>query len=80
MLKTVPGVAIGQQGGRGTLTSLFLRGAESRHTAVVIDGVKSIRLILEISILVAYRLAISNVSKCCVASNPPFGEAVLWVV
>lgn len=40
VLKTVPGVAIGQQGGRGTLTSLFLRGAESRHTAVVIDGVK----------------------------------------
>ncbi|MGQ9445925.1 TonB-dependent receptor plug domain-containing protein [[Pasteurella] aerogenes] len=40
VLKTVPGVAIAANGGRGTLTSLFLRGAESNHTVVVIDGVK----------------------------------------
>ncbi|MDY5107042.1 MAG: TonB-dependent receptor plug domain-containing protein, partial [Actinobacillus minor] len=29
VLKTVPGVAMGANGGRGSLTSLFLRGAES---------------------------------------------------
>ena len=40
VLKTVPGVAMGANGGRGTVTSLFLRGAESNHTVVVIDGVK----------------------------------------
>ncbi|AUI65407.1 MULTISPECIES: TonB-dependent siderophore receptor [Glaesserella] len=40
VLKTVPGVAIGANGGRGAVTSLFLRGAESNHVAVVIDGVK----------------------------------------
>lgn len=40
VLKTVPGVAMGANGGRGAVTSLFLRGAESRHTAVIIDGVK----------------------------------------
>ena len=40
VLKTVPGVAMGANGGRGTLTSLFLRGANSNQTAVIIDGVK----------------------------------------
>ena len=40
VLKTVPGVAMGANGGRGALTSLFLRGAESNHTVVIIDGVK----------------------------------------
>ncbi len=40
VLKTVPSVALGMSGGRGTLTSLFLRGANSNQTAVIIDGVK----------------------------------------
>ena len=40
VLKTVPGVAMGATGGHGAVTSLFLRGAESNHTVVVIDGVK----------------------------------------
>ncbi|WP_101774606.1 TonB-dependent receptor plug domain-containing protein [Pasteurella oralis] len=40
VLKTVPSVALGISGGRGTLTSLFLRGANSNQTAVIIDGVK----------------------------------------
>ena len=40
VLKTVPGVAMSANGGRGALTSLFLRGAESNHTVVIIDGVK----------------------------------------
>ncbi|MBN6710946.1 TonB-dependent receptor [Haemophilus haemoglobinophilus] len=40
VLKTVPGVAMGANGGRGTLTSLFLRGANSNQTAIIIDGVK----------------------------------------
>ncbi len=41
VLKTVPGVAIAANGGRGTLTSLFLRGADSNHTTVIIDGVRA---------------------------------------
>lgn len=40
VLKTVPGVAIGASGGRGAVTSLFLRGANSKHTAVIIDGIR----------------------------------------
>lgn len=40
VLKTVPGVAMGISGGRGAATSLFLRGANSIHTAVIIDGIR----------------------------------------
>lgn len=40
VLKTVPGVAMGANGGRGAVTSLFLRGANSKHTAVIIDGIR----------------------------------------
>lgn len=40
VLKTVPSIALGISGGRGTLTSLFMRGANSNQTAVIIDGVK----------------------------------------
>ncbi|OOF51212.1 cobalamin receptor [Rodentibacter genomosp. 1] len=40
VLKTVPGVAMGISGGRGASTSLFLRGANSKHTAVIIDGIR----------------------------------------
>ena len=40
VLKTVPGVAMGANGGRGAVTSLFLRGANSKHTAVIIGGIR----------------------------------------
>ncbi|OOF70170.1 TonB-dependent receptor plug domain-containing protein [Rodentibacter caecimuris] len=40
VLKSLPGVALSSSGGRGTLTNLYLRGADANHTAVVIDGVK----------------------------------------
>jgi vitamin B12 transporter len=39
LLKRVAGVEIVQNGGRGTVASAFIRGAESRHTLVLIDGV-----------------------------------------
>ena len=37
---TVPGVVVARSGGPGTVTSVFLRGANSNHTLVLIDGVK----------------------------------------
>lgn len=40
-VETASGVAIGANGGRGSLTSLFLRGADSNHTTVIIDGVRA---------------------------------------
>ncbi|MGZ8378328.1 MAG: TonB-dependent receptor plug domain-containing protein [Gemmatirosa sp.] len=38
-LREVPGVAVVQQGSWGGVTSLFVRGGESRYTKVLIDGV-----------------------------------------
>lgn len=39
LLKRVTGVQITQNGGQGTVSSAFIRGAESRHTLVLVDGV-----------------------------------------
>ena len=40
VLSTVPGIQISNNGGAGQVSSLFLRGTESDHTLVLIDGVK----------------------------------------
>ncbi|WP_372656862.1 TonB-dependent receptor domain-containing protein [Hydrogenophaga sp.] len=40
VLARVPGVALARNGGPGATTSVFLRGAESRFTAVYVDGVR----------------------------------------
>ena len=39
ILRNVPGLDVVQSGGTGTLTSLFLRGANSHHTLVLLDGI-----------------------------------------
>ncbi len=38
-LRDVPGISIAQQGGPGKMSSLFMRGANSNQTLVMIDGV-----------------------------------------
>lgn len=38
-LRTVPGLAVVQTGGRGGLTSIFTRGGESDYNKVLVDGV-----------------------------------------
>ncbi len=38
-LRATPGLAVVQTGGPGGLTSVFIRGADSDHTKVVLDGV-----------------------------------------
>lgn len=40
VLRHVPGFAVGQNGGRGALTSIFPRGGESDYTLVLVDGVR----------------------------------------
>lgn len=40
VLRDVPGLHIVQSGGAGGTTSAFLRGGESRHTLVLIDGIQ----------------------------------------
>jgi len=39
LLSQIPGAEISQTGGLGTVSSVYLRGAESRHTLVLVDGV-----------------------------------------
>jgi len=40
VLARLPGVEIGRNGGTGGITSVFLRGGNSQHTAVYLDGVR----------------------------------------
>ncbi|WP_439861485.1 TonB-dependent vitamin B12 receptor [Pseudomonas sp. MBLB4136] len=40
LLKRVPGVSFANNGGPGKNTSLFMRGSESDHVLVLIDGIK----------------------------------------
>ncbi|KXJ43182.1 MAG: outer membrane receptor protein [Cycloclasticus sp. Phe_18] len=39
-LNSLPGVVMGNSGGLGKQTSLFLRGTESNHTQILLNGVK----------------------------------------
>ncbi|WP_421737834.1 TonB-dependent receptor plug domain-containing protein [Caulobacter sp.] len=40
LLAQTPSVSFARNGGPGTATSLYIRGAETQHTVVLIDGVK----------------------------------------
>ena len=40
VLRRLPGVDVAQNGGIGQQSSLFIRGTESRHVLVLIDGVR----------------------------------------
>lgn len=39
LLRQAPGVAVVQNGGRGNVTSLFVRGGENNYTKVLLDGI-----------------------------------------
>ncbi len=40
LLRTVPGLEVAQTGGPGKVTSVFIRGGNSSHTLVLVDGVR----------------------------------------
>ena len=40
LLRTLPGLTVARNGGVGTSTAVFIRGAESEQTVTLIDGVK----------------------------------------
>lgn len=40
LIARTPGVSVARNGGPGSVTSVYVRGAESYHTVVVIDGVR----------------------------------------
>src|SRR5207244_10856403 len=39
VLRNIPGLNLVQQGGPGSVTSVFMRGTNSNHTKVLIDGI-----------------------------------------
>ena len=41
VLKTAPALDINQSGGPGAAASIFIRGAKSEHTLVIIDGIEA---------------------------------------
>lgn len=40
VLRSIPGVAVSQQGSRGTVSQVRIRGGEANHTLVLVDGVE----------------------------------------
>ena len=42
LLRTVPGLEVSRTGGPGAVASVFIRGANSNHTLVLIDGIRAI--------------------------------------
>lgn len=40
LLKRLPGINVAQSGGVGQQTSLFVRGTESRHVLILVDGIR----------------------------------------
>lgn len=40
LLARLPGIELSRNGGQGSSTSLFIRGSETRHTALYVDGVR----------------------------------------
>jgi len=38
LLENVPGIELSRYGGRGTISNVLMRGAESRHTLLLLDG------------------------------------------
>src|SRR5438874_7633460 len=39
VLRNIPGLNVVQQGGPGSVTSVFMRGTSSNHTKVLVDGI-----------------------------------------
>lgn len=61
LLRQETGLEITQTGGSGTVSSAFIRGAESRHTLVLIDGVPVNNL--NFSLAALEHLPLSNVER-----------------
>lgn len=40
VLRRMPGIDVGQNGGIGQMSSIYVRGAESRHVLILVDGVR----------------------------------------
>lgn len=70
ILKSVPGLDVASNGGPGTNTSVFLRGADSKNTLILVDGVmlndpSSANRSAELS-----NLAVDNIERIEVVKGP----------
>jgi vitamin B12 transporter len=75
ILRTVPGVSIARNGGVGTATSVFIRGAESDQTVALIDGVKLTDPSLPGGGFNFGNLLVGNIDRIEVLRGP---SSVLW--
>ena len=67
-LRSVPGLDVVRTGSRGATTSIFTRGSESDHTAVLIDGVK-VNILLDGKFDMA-DLSVDNIERIEVVRGP----------
>ncbi len=74
LLRTLPGVNFGQTGVAGSLSEVRLRGAESNHLLVLIDGV-AINDLGQGSLVDFSHIQLSNVEKIEVLKGP---QSALW--
>jgi outer membrane cobalamin receptor len=78
VLARLPGVEMSRNGGPGHATSLFLRGAESRFTAVYIDGVRMDSQSTGGARGSRFRWRRSTASKCCAARQARCTARTPW--
>jgi vitamin B12 transporter len=68
LLRRVPGLDVAQNGGRGSVASVFLRGANSTQALVLLDGVRVNRV--DFSGYDFSQLSVENVERIEVARGP----------
>lgn len=74
-LRSVPGLSSARNGGVGTVSSVFIRGAESSHTVTLIDGVKINDPSTPAGGFDFGRLLAGNVERIEIVRGP---QSVLW--
>jgi len=72
-LRQVPGVDVRQSGGPGRQTSIFLRGADSDHTLVLVDGVELNDPASPNRLPILEHLTLDNVERIEVLRGPQSG-------
>ncbi|WNC70756.1 TonB-dependent receptor [Thalassotalea psychrophila] len=73
LLDTVAGVSVVQQGGSGQNTSIFMRGTNSNHTLILVDGVRINSATLGTTNLTA--ISPSQIERIEIVKGP---RAALW--
>ncbi len=74
VLRQVPGFAVSQAGGTGTQTQIRVRGAESNHLLVMVDGIRVNDPAIGDEFLVNYALS-DNVERIEIIRGP---QSALW--